>query len=86
MPIISVFYGIIIRLNFGDHNPPHFHAEYQGFQAAFEIGTGKLLAGELPHSAKKLVQAWEKKNRSALRRNWDRAAAHEPLQRIPGME
>ena len=33
MPEISRFYGIIIRMYFQDHNPPHYHAEYQGFKA-----------------------------------------------------
>jgi len=28
MPEISRFYGIVIRMYFGDHNPPHFHAAY----------------------------------------------------------
>lgn len=30
MPEISRFFGIIIRMFFDDHNPPHFHAEYAG--------------------------------------------------------
>ena len=86
MPIISTFYGIIIRMNFGDHNPPHFHAEYQGFQTAFEIRTGKMAAGEFPKSAKRLVEEWTKKNRGLLTANWKHAIAMEPLERIPGME
>jgi hypothetical protein len=28
MPIISRFFGIIIRMFFNEHAPPHFHAEY----------------------------------------------------------
>ena len=30
MPEISRFFGIIIRMFFDEHNPPHIHAEYQG--------------------------------------------------------
>ena len=45
MPIISLFYGIIVRMNFDDYNPPHFHADYQGYKAVFDIGSGKCLAG-----------------------------------------
>lgn len=30
MPTISMFLGIVIRMNWLEHNPPHFHAEYQG--------------------------------------------------------
>ena len=39
MPEVSVFFGII-RIHYKDHNPPHFHAEYQGFDAMFNIKTG----------------------------------------------
>lgn len=42
MPTISVFFGIIIRMFYRDHNPPHFHAEYQGQNATFDFD-GKLL-------------------------------------------
>jgi hypothetical protein len=35
MPVISIFFGVIIKIHFKDHNPPHFHAEYQGFEAFF---------------------------------------------------
>lgn len=45
MPEISRFYGIIIRMYFEDHNPPHFQAEYQGFKAEFKIETLELIAG-----------------------------------------
>ena len=30
MPELSRFYGIIIRMFYADHAPPHFHAVYQG--------------------------------------------------------
>jgi len=37
MPIISLFFGIIIRMYHDDHPPPHFHASYQGFEAFVAI-------------------------------------------------
>lgn len=37
MPEISRFYGIIIVMNFNDHNPPHFHALYQNYEISVEI-------------------------------------------------
>jgi len=46
MPTISVFFGIIIRMFYRDHNPPNFHAEHQGQHAKFDLD-GKLLDGEL---------------------------------------
>lgn len=45
MPELCRFYGIIIRMYFMDHNPPHFHAEYQGQRAEFDIRTLELIAG-----------------------------------------
>jgi hypothetical protein len=46
MPIISTFFGIIIRMYFGDHNPPHFHVEFQGEKATFNFD-GYLIAGNI---------------------------------------
>ena len=37
MPVISSFYGILIKMYFGDHVPPHFHAEYAEFTAQISI-------------------------------------------------
>ena len=45
MPAISMFYGIIIKMyNNGEHNPPHFHASYQGYYATFNFD-GELIEG-----------------------------------------
>ena len=51
MPIISMFYGIIIRLYLIDnkhHHLPHIHAKYAEFEASIDIGDGETLSGELP--------------------------------------
>jgi len=45
MPVICTFFGIVIRMYFGDHPPPHFHAEHQGQQATFNF-RGELLTGK----------------------------------------
>jgi len=53
---ISVFFGIIIRIFYRDHSPPHFHAEYQGQNATFDFN-GKLLEGEIDsRTAKDLIK------------------------------
>ena len=44
MPVISVFFGIVIRIFYREHGLPHFHAEYQGQQATFTFD-GNPLAG-----------------------------------------
>ncbi len=48
MPEISRFYGIVIKMFFKDHNSPHFHAEYQDYEAVFDINTLGLIEGDLP--------------------------------------
>ena len=40
MPEISRFLGIIIRMYYRDHAPPHFHAEYGEYEVTIEIATG----------------------------------------------
>ncbi len=53
MPVISRFYGIIIRMYFqqSEHNPPHIHAIYGENMAAININSGEVLEGELPPKA-----------------------------------
>ncbi len=58
MPILSTFFGIIVRVFHGDHNPPHIHVEYAEYEAIIEIKTGKMLEGKLPPRAKTLVEEW----------------------------
>ena len=58
MPVISGFYGIIIRMYFqqSEHNPPHIHAIYGENMAAININSGEVLEGELPPKA--LAMVW----------------------------
>ncbi len=73
MPIISVFYGITIRIYFrqGEHNPPHIHAVYGEHVAAVSIQTGTILDGYLPPKAFAMVKEWSQKHRSALMEMWE---------------
>lgn len=76
MPTISMFYGIVICLYFFDderHNLPHLHAKYQGQEAAFSILDGSILAGDIPQSKRRLVQAWIEIHRDSLLANWELA-------------
>jgi hypothetical protein len=51
MPELSRFYGIVIRMYFGDHDPAHFHAEYAGDRAVISIETLAVMGGRLPPRA-----------------------------------
>lgn len=71
MPEVARFYGIIIKLFFGDHPPPHFHAVYGEFVGLFDIKTLEMFEGDLPARAKKLVLEWAATNQTDLLEMWD---------------
>ena len=58
MPTISAFYGILIRMFYNDHAPPHFHARYGEFEATIDIYTLSVKHGRLPRRALDLVLEW----------------------------
>lgn len=73
MPVLSNFYGIIIKMYFqqSEHNPPHIHAIYGENVGIIDINTGKMLEGDLPIRALKLVQDWVKDNKNDLLKIWN---------------
>ncbi len=56
---------------FQDHNPPHFHAEYNDFEALIEIESGEVLRGSLPSKQLKYVQVWTDIHQKELMRNFE---------------
>lgn len=86
MPTISAFFGILIRMYFNDHPPPHFHALYNEYEAVIAIESSQVLEGSLPRRALGLVQEWTDLHREELLADWElcRAQAH-PL-KIPPLE
>jgi hypothetical protein len=86
MLIISTFFGIIIRMYFGDHNPPHFHVEFQGEKATFTFD-GRLRSGNISSgTARKLVRDWARRHRLELMINWKNIEEGRPLNRIKPLE
>jgi hypothetical protein len=71
MPEVARFYGIIIKLFFGDHPPPHFHAVYGEYVGLFDIRPLEMFEGDLPNRAKKLVREWAEINQDDLLKMWD---------------
>jgi hypothetical protein len=82
MPEISRFYGIVIKMFFADHNPPHFHAEYGGQEAILNIRTLALISGRLPPLAFGLVMERASLHQDELMGLWEDASRLEPLHRI----
>ena len=73
MPVLSRFYGIIIRMYFqqSEHNPPHIHAFYGEYVAAVTIKNGSVLEGNLPAKALTMVQEWIELHRGELMEMWN---------------
>lgn len=86
MPTISMFFGIVIRMYYDDHNPPHFHAYYNDAEAIFSIDTLEVLAGRLPKRANAMVIEWASEHRKELMEDWMLAYDHYPLKQITPLE
>lgn len=73
MPTLSIFYGIAIRMFCApkEHNPPHIHAFYQGYDAIFSIINGELVEGEFPNKQRKFVEAWIEIHKESLLVDWE---------------
>ena len=70
MPYVSMFFGIIIRMFYSEHNPPHFHAEYQGSEGIFDF-EGEMIKGNIKsNTALKLIKEWSVLRKSELEENW----------------
>jgi len=73
MPVLSRFYGIVIRMYFqqAEHNPPHIHALYGEDIAAIDIQSGEVLEGYLPPKALAMVREWAAIHKNELLHMWE---------------
>ena len=74
MAVLSMFYGLIISMFYGDnkqHKLPHIHVRYQNFKAVFSIPDGEMISGDLPPKKIVLVKAWIVLHEEELMANWE---------------
>jgi hypothetical protein len=77
-----MFFGIIIRMFHNEHNPPHFHAEYQGQRGVFNID-GTIIKGNITSkTAKRLIQEWALLHQDEIMLNWQKAEQGKQIDRI----
>jgi hypothetical protein len=89
MPVISMFYGIIVRMFFMDnkeHKLPHIHIEYAEYSAVINIADGSVLAGNFNPSKLKLVQAWIEIHKDELMADWKLAVVGQPVYKIEALK
>lgn len=85
MPVISMFYGIIVALyymNNKQHHKPHIHVRYQDQEAVVSIPDGNLVEGMLQRNKMKLVEAWVEIHKDELMANWELAINGEEIFKI----
>lgn len=86
MPEISRFFGIVIKMFFDDHNPPHFHASYGDEEALIEIQTLAVFAGHLPPRVLGLVIEWATLHQQELMDDWQRGQNKQSLVKIAPLQ
>ena len=89
MPVISMFYGIIVRMFFMDnkeHKLPHIHVEYGEVHAVLSIPDCKILAGDFPKNKLKLVEAWMEIHNDELLADWKLAVSGQSVFKIEALK
>jgi len=86
MPELSRFYGIIVRMFYGDHPPPHFHAAYQGEEVQVNIETLEVIRGKIRRRALVLVLEWAALHRNELRSAWSLASRNQAPDKIEPLD
>ncbi len=82
MPVISMFYGLIISMYFLDnkqHHFPHIHVKYAEEEAVFKIPDGTMLEGSIPNGKRKLVEAWIELHKEELMADWQLASTGQKI-------
>ena len=82
MPVITRFYGIIIKMYFREHGVPHFHAIYGEYNGVFEIETLKMIEGDLPKRSQKMIREWAAGYQNDLTEMWN----SQEFRNLPGLE
>ncbi len=68
---------------FNDHNPPHFHVQYNDYRASLKVHDAAILEGELPARVVGLVAEWANLHREELMNNWETLRASGEWAKIP---
>ena len=72
MPVISRFYGMVVKMYFiaSEHNPPHIHVIYGEYMGVIDIRNSEMITGDLPAKALSIAKEWTRQNKDALLTMW----------------
>lgn len=86
MPVVSTFFGIIVRMYDNDHNPPRIHVEFQDRKALVDF-KGNVLKGDLgSRTAVKLLREWVELHPQELLEDWNAAREGKEIKRIDPLD
>ena len=86
MPIISTFFGIIVRMFYDDHSPPHVHIEYQGQKAVLDF-RGNIIKGQIKsRTALRLMREWIDLYGDELIADWELARSGKEIKKITPLD
>ncbi len=71
MPVIARLRGIILRMFFDDHAPPHFHAENNDTNGVFNIANAQMSEGNLSSKDQKEIATWATERKDVLSEMWN---------------
>lgn len=86
MPEISRFFGIIIRMYYDEHNPPHLHAIYGAYEVEIGLDPIVVIGGRLPNRAQSMVIEWIALHQHELSDNWRLLRSDQPARKIDPLE
>ena len=86
VPVIAMFFGIVIRMYHKGHEPQHFHAEHQAREGKCDFDGNQTIGNISSRNALDLIREWAQLNRAALDENWSKIKAGQSLDRIPPLE
>jgi hypothetical protein len=82
MPELSRFFGLVVRMHYNDHNPPHVHIEYQDDKTLLDFH-GNVIRGELrSRTALRLAREWIDLHATELELDWALARAGKEVNKI----
>jgi len=86
LPIISRFFGIVVRMFYDEHNPPHIHVEFQNEKAVLDF-MGNIMRGDLKsRTALRLIREWIDLHRTELLEDWNLAQVGNEIKSIDPLD
>lgn len=84
MPVITQFYGLIVKMYFQqcEHMPPHIHVQYAEYSASISIEDLIVLDGKLPKKALSMIREWISLHKNELLKMWKT----QKFKKLPGLE